>query len=128
MDAWPRHADAERAAAERGSPHAPAAPPHVSRRVSGLAPRSHLLRGGRGGGTCGTAADAPFPDGVRSPAARGGAADTPSLVRQSWVVLTGSNRGSLAFFLELFLAQRQKARRGTKGLAVVVHGEAADVK
>src|SRR5687768_14455606 len=103
MDARPGDADAERAAAERGPAHAPAAPPHVSRRVPGIAPGSHLLRRGRGGGAGGTAANAPFPDGVRSSAARGRTADTPA----------ADGRARLTFFLELFLANGQKARRGT---------------
>ena len=40
-----RDADPQRAPAERGPARAPAAAAHLSRRVPGAAPRSHLLRG-----------------------------------------------------------------------------------
>ena len=51
-----------------------AAPAHVSRRLPGVAPGSHLLRGEGGGGETGAAEDAAVADGVGPPAAGGGTA------------------------------------------------------
>src|SRR6185436_6544239 len=101
VDEGAGHQDALVALRKRGHFPAPEAPPHLSGAVPGGAPRSHLLRGGRGGAEGGDAADAQGADRLGPPAAGGDLpdwigqrADAPRTVRRRTAART--NCGGIA--------------------------------
>src|SRR3970040_942786 len=109
MDARPRHADAQPTAQQHRSSRAPPEASYVSRRLSGAAPGSHLLRGTGGSCEAGASANAGGAAGVRSLAARGGVAGR--------IYLTS------AFFFVLFFFDWQKACRRAERFAKIVDGQ-----
>src|SRR5215211_3271344 len=111
MDARARDRDVERAP-EKHRPARPLAPtPHVSRRLPGAAPGSHLLRGEGRSREAGAAADTAVADGVRPPAA-------DCRIEGAVCCLT-------LFFVLLFL-ERQSTSRRTKRFAVIVDRQIAN--